>query len=88
MKGVIRKNDKLSSGGYVTVGSEVMKFNGIGVAHKDDPVSCPLLGHYPSFIAEGHPTFRDNGRQLAFHGYKCTCGCTLISSLGNVTTSK
>lgn len=88
MKGVIRKKYKSSSGDYVTVGSEVMKFNGIGDAHKDDPVSCPLMGHYLSFIAEGHPTFRDNSRQLAFYGYKCTCGCTLISSLGNVTTSK
>lgn len=88
MKGIIRKNDKLSSGGYVTVGSETMKFAGIGVARKDDPVSCTILGHSPSFIAEGHPTMKDNGVPVAFHGYKCTCGCTLITSLSNATTSK
>lgn len=88
MKGIIRKNDKITSGGYVAAGSETMKFDGIGVAHKDDPVVCPIPGHSPSFIAEGHPTMKDNGRHVAFHGYICTCGCTLISSLGNATTSK
>ncbi|MDR3104218.1 MAG: PAAR domain-containing protein [Yokenella regensburgei] len=88
MKGIIRKGDKLSSGGYVTTGSETMKFEDIGVAHKDDPVDCPLEGHNPSFIAEGHPTFLDNGRQVAFNNYRCTCGCLLISSLGNATASQ
>lgn len=88
MKGIVRKNDKISSGGFVAAGSETMKFSGIGVAHKDDPVVCPLEGHNPSFISEGHPTFVDNGRQIAFHGYKCTCGCTLISSLCNVMASQ
>ncbi|WP_336222123.1 PAAR domain-containing protein [Citrobacter amalonaticus] len=88
MKGIIRKNDKLSSGGYVTGCSETMKFAGIGVARKGDPVSCPIDGHSPSYISEGHPTMKDNGVAVAFHGYKCTCGCTLITSLGNATTSK
>lgn len=88
MKGIIRIGDKITSGGQVMDGSKIMKFVGIGVARKDDPVSCPILGHSPSFIAEGHPTMTDNGIPVAFHGYKCSCGCTLISSLGNATTSK
>ena len=81
MKGFIRKNDKLSSGGYVTVGSETMKFGGIGVARLGDPVSCPIKGHGPTVIAEGHPTFSDHGIPVAFHGHRCACGCILLSSL-------
>ncbi|EKY3995816.1 TPA: PAAR domain-containing protein [Enterobacter roggenkampii] len=88
MKGIIRIGDKTTGGGLVMDGSKKMKFAGIGVARKGDPVSCPILGHSPSFIAEGHPTMKDNGVPVAFHGYKCTCGCTLIASLSNATTSK
>jgi uncharacterized Zn-binding protein involved in type VI secretion len=88
MKGIIRIGDKTTGGGQVMDGSKKMKFAGIGVARKGDPVSCPILGHSPSFIAEGHPTMKDNGVPVAFHGYKCTCGCTLIASLSNATTSK
>ena len=88
MKGIIRIGDKTTGDGQVQDGSQKMKFGGIGVAREGDPVTCPAEGHNPSFIAEGHPTIKDNGVPVAFHGYKCTCGCTLISSLGNVTTSK
>ncbi|MFK3663238.1 PAAR domain-containing protein [Scandinavium sp. NPDC088450] len=88
MKGIVRIGDKTSHGGQVLSGSSVMKFAGIGVARKGDPVSCPILGHSPSFISEGHPTMKDNGIAVAFHDNKCTCGCSLISSLGNATTSK
>ncbi|KEY57166.1 hypothetical protein SRDD_39350 [Serratia sp. DD3] len=69
-------------------GSGKMTFQGIGVARLNDPVSCPITGHSPSYIAEGHPTMKDNGVPVAFDGYKCSCGCTLISSLTNATTSK
>lgn len=88
MKGIVRKGDKTSSGGVVMAGSERMRIAGIGVAHLNDPVSCPLEGHNPSFIAEGHPTLRDEGRPIALHGYRCTCGCTLIASLGHVGASE
>lgn len=88
MKGIVRIGDKNTGGGIVQDGSKKMIFAGIGVARKGDPVICPISGHNPSFISEGHPTMNDNGIPVAFHGYKCTCGCTLISSLGNATTSK
>ncbi|MTH48934.1 PAAR domain-containing protein [Intestinirhabdus alba] len=88
MKGIVRIGDKTTHGGMVLAGSGTMIFHGIGVARLNDPVSCPIPGHNPSFISEGHPTLRDNGVPVAFHGYRCTCGCTLISSLNNATTSK
>jgi len=88
MKGIVRIGDKTTGGGQVQSGSAKMKFAGIGVARLNDPVSCPVIGHSPSKIVEGHPTMNDNGIPVAFHGYKCSCGCTLISSLTNATTSK
>ncbi|MBA0039018.1 PAAR domain-containing protein [Pantoea sp. BIGb0393] len=88
MKGIIRVGDKTTGGGQVKSGSEKMIFQAIGVARINDPVSCPILGHSPSYIAQGHPTMKDNGVAVAFDGYKCSCGCTLISSLTNATTSK
>ncbi|YBF82973.1 PAAR domain-containing protein [Klebsiella pneumoniae] len=62
-------------------GSSNMKFGGIGVARLGDPVSCPIKGHGPTVIAEGHPTFSDHGIPVAFHGHRCACGCVLLSSL-------
>lgn len=81
MKGIIRIGDRTSGGGRVLAGSGRMKFQGIGVARINDPVSCPLTGHSPAYIAEGHPSMTDNGIAVAFHGHRCSCGCTLISSL-------
>lgn len=88
MKVIVRIGDKTTGGGQVLSGSTKMKFAGIGVARLNDPVSCPLLGHSPSYISQGHPTLKDHGIPVAFHGYTCTCGCTLIASLTNATTSK
>ncbi|ALE87961.1 PAAR domain-containing protein [Pseudomonas versuta] len=81
MQGIIRKDDKTTGGGTVLAGSSAMKFGGIGVAREGDPVFCPVPGHGRTVIAEGHPVFRDNGVRVAFHGHRCACGCTLISSL-------
>lgn len=85
MKGVIRIGDKNSGGGTVLDGSTKMKFDGIGVARLGDPVSCPVPGHGPTVIAEGHPTFKDHGVPVAFNGHRCTCGCVLITSLPQAT---
>ncbi|MFZ1874581.1 PAAR domain-containing protein [Serratia oryzae] len=87
MKGIIRIGDKTTHGGQVLAGSSNMKFAGIGVARLGDLVSCPIIGHGPTKIVEGHPTMKDNGLPVAFHGHKCACGCTLITSLGNATAS-
>lgn len=77
---IIRKGDKTTHGGSVMTASAVMIFGGINVARKGDIVSCPLPGHGPTVIIEGNPNYLDNGIPVAFHGHKCACGCTLISS--------
>jgi len=87
MKGIIRIGDKNTGGGSVLSGSSKMKFSGTGVARQGDPVSCPIKGHGPTVIAEGHPTFKDNGVPVAFDGHRCACGCPLISSLPQATAS-
>ncbi|WP_273802639.1 PAAR domain-containing protein [Proteus vulgaris] len=88
MKGIVRIGDKNSSGGYVLSGSSSMIFNGIGVARLGDAVYCPKKGHDNVVIAQGHPTFLDDGIPVAFDGYKCSCGCTLISSLSKAKVSQ
>lgn len=87
MKGVIRIGDKTTSGGAVLAGSSAMIFEGIGAARQGDPVSCPLPGHGPTVIAEGHSTFNDNGLPVAFNSHRCACGCSLLSSLPNAAAS-
>lgn len=87
MKGVIRIGDKSTGGGTVLSGSSKMKFGGVGAARLGDPVSCSVEGHGQTVIAEGHPTFKDNGVPVAFHGHRCACGCTLISSLPQASAS-
>ncbi|KAB8306723.1 MULTISPECIES: PAAR domain-containing protein [Rahnella] len=78
---VVRVGDKTTHGGMVLAGSGTMTFANIPVARKGDKVSCPIPGHGPTTIIEGNPNYLDNGIPVAFHGHKCACGCTLISSL-------
>lgn len=80
MLNIIRKGDKTTHGGTVLTCSEKMKFGGIGVARKGDRVSCPVEGHGPTTIIEGNPDYLDGENPVAFHGHKCGCGCSLISS--------
>lgn len=87
MNGIIRIGDRNSSGGTVLGGSSAMRFDGIGVARQGDPVNCPLPGHGRTSIAEGHPTFMDEGVPVAFNGHRCACGCTLVSSLPEASAS-
>lgn len=81
MKGIIRIGDTTTGDGTVLSGSTSMLFGGIGVARMGDAVQCPVPGHGRTVIAEGHPTFHENGVPVAFHGHRCACGCALISSL-------
>lgn len=83
MQGIIRIGDRTTSGGKVLSGSEKMVFDGIGVARVGDPVSCPA--HGPTVVAEGNPSFKDNGILVAFHGHRCACGCALLTSLPEAT---
>lgn len=85
MKGVIRISDKTSSGGAVTSGSAAMIFDGLGVARVGDSVFCPLPGHGANRIAQGNSGFSDDDVPVAFDGDRCECGCTLITSLPEMT---
>ncbi|WP_160287200.1 PAAR domain-containing protein [Pseudomonas sp. QL9] len=87
MKGVIRIGDKTTGGGTVLAGSTEMIFDGIGAARLGDPVLCPLPFHGPTVIAEGDPDFCDDGIPVAFHGHRCACGCLLLTSLPDVSSS-
>ncbi|MNJ20584.1 hypothetical protein D3C77_149190 [compost metagenome] len=75
MRGVVRIDDKLTSGGVVITAAVGMTFLGRA------KVSCPLPGHGVNAIAEGDDAATFLGRPIALHGHRCQCGCLLISSL-------
>lgn len=81
MKGIIRLGDKTDHGGTVISASETFICFGKGVARVGDMVTCPITGHGVTPIVEGHPTFTDKGKPVAFDGHRAACGCKLISSL-------
>ena len=79
MKGVIRLNDPLISGGKVTKASGA-DFMGQPVALKDDLAQCPL--HKGTFaINECHPTWTMHGRGVVVDGCRAACGCEIKSTL-------
>lgn len=82
MKSPIRKGDKLEDGGEVTGGSPWFEVMGRPLARKGDDAICEL--HGPTTIDEGYEKFPDrDGKWVAFHHYRCACGCRLLSSLMN-----
>ncbi|MDF7669686.1 PAAR domain-containing protein [Orbaceae bacterium ESL0721] len=87
MKGVIRLGDPHSHGDNVISASGAI-FAGKPVALVGDKVSCPKKGHGVNTIVEGNPTLLMFNRAAAVDGCKCTCGCTLISTLPNVGSDK
>ena len=79
MKGVIRLDDPLVSGGKVIKASGA-QFMGLPVALKDDLVTCPEhKGTFP--INECHPTWTMNGRGVVVDGCKAMCGCAIRTTL-------
>ncbi|WP_409201132.1 MULTISPECIES: PAAR domain-containing protein [Leclercia] len=79
MKGVIRVNDPLVSGGKVTTASGA-PFMGKPVALRADLVTCPLhRGTFP--INECHPTWTMRGRGVVVDGCHAACGCEIKSTL-------
>ncbi|MDR5800876.1 PAAR domain-containing protein [Caballeronia sp. LZ001] len=83
MRSPNRKGDKLENGGEVTGGSEWFIFMGRPLARKGDEALCNE--HGPTVIDEGYTKFPDrDGKPVAFHHYRCACGCRVISSLQNV----
>ena len=82
MQSSIRKGDKLEHGGEVTGGSPWFEVMGRPLARKGDEAICEQ--HGPTTIEEGYAKFPDrDGKEIAFHHYRCACGCRLLSSLMN-----
>jgi uncharacterized Zn-binding protein involved in type VI secretion len=79
MKGVIRLNDPIVSGGHVNQASG-SEFMGIAVALKGDTVICPEhKGTFP--INECCETWTINGRGVVVDGCKAACGCIIKTTL-------
>ena len=81
---VIRLGDPTTHGGQVVSASATRIIDGKPVARKGDHVTCPLPGHGVVTIIEGDPLWTDDGRPIALEGHKCSCGCSLISTLGSL----
>ena len=83
MKSPIRLGDALEDGGQVTTASPTMIFMGRPLARQGDAALCER--HGLTAIAEGDERFPDqDGKPVAMHYHRCTCGCRLFSSLQNV----
>ncbi|MFY9994042.1 MAG: PAAR domain-containing protein [Leclercia sp.] len=79
MKGVIRLNDPLISGGKVLTSSGA-DFMGKPVTLKGDKVDCPLhKGIFP--INDCHPRWIMLGRGVVVDGCKAACGCVVKTTL-------
>ncbi len=81
MRGVIRVGDSTSHGGIVKKGSQQSTVMGRAVACVGDECACPVSGHQNCTITEGDDNVLIDGRPVAFHGHKTSCGATLISSI-------
>lgn len=79
-RAIVRLGDKTTHGGAVITASMLHTVQGIGIARKGDMVACPLPGHGTNPIVEGCAVFRIDGREVALHGHKTACGCSLIAS--------
>lgn len=80
-KGIIRKGDKLTSGGEVITASSTINIEGIIAARVNDLVSCPINGHGINRIVGSTPQWHSDGGEIAFDQYYCECGCQVISSM-------
>ncbi|HAU5564074.1 TPA: PAAR domain-containing protein [Serratia fonticola] len=86
-KGIIRKGDKLTSGGEVISATSTIRIDGIMASRIGDMVSCPKEGHGINRIVGSTPQWRSDNGELAFDQYYCECGCQLISSTPHTTFS-
>jgi len=84
IKKVIRVGDPTDHGGKVlSSGAPQFTVDGIAVALKGDPCSCPKRGHDNCTIAEGDSEHTINGIPVAYEGHKTSCGAALVSTLDN-----
>jgi uncharacterized Zn-binding protein involved in type VI secretion len=77
--------DRTSHKGTVISASPFSDTHGKGWARIGDQVSCPRCGGiYP--ISEGDASLIDDGKPVAYHGCKVSCGATLIAGQMFTTT--
>ena len=86
-KRVIRLGDPTTHGGTVVSATAGYIMFDKEVAALGDKATCPIPGHGTVVIVEGDPTWTVNGKNVALEGHKCSCGCSLISTLPNVERS-
>jgi uncharacterized Zn-binding protein involved in type VI secretion len=80
MPAVIVLGDKTDHGGEVIEASGVTDTHGRRIARVGDRVQCPKKGHGSTVIVEGDMTFVIDGKAVAYHGCKTSCGAVLIST--------
>ncbi|MCU5781393.1 hypothetical protein MA04_00693 [Alcanivorax balearicus MACL04] len=76
---IIVLGDKTDHGGTVIGASITTDIEGKGIARVGDPVICPKCNKLTHIIS-GDPTNREDGKEIARHGDKTSCGAMLISS--------
>jgi len=80
MPAMIVLGDKTDHGGEVIEASGVTDTHGKRIARVGDKVHCPKKGHGTAVITTGDNTMIVDGKAVAYHGCKTSCGATLISS--------
>jgi uncharacterized Zn-binding protein involved in type VI secretion len=80
MPAIIVLGDKTDHGGEVIEASGVTDTHGRRIARVGDKVHCPKKGHGTVEIVAGDNTMIIDGKAVAYHGCKTSCGATLISS--------
>lgn len=80
---IIVVGDSTDHGGKVISGSPTHDIGGKAIARLGDSVSCPQLypggkPHGVNKIVTAHKTLTAGGKQVAVHGCKTECGCTLV----------
>lgn len=86
-RNVIRVGDPTDHGGRVLAsGAPHFTVDGVAVALKGDPCSCPRRGHAGCTIAEGDASHAINGVPVAYEGHRTSCGARLIASTGRFTS--
>ena len=75
---VIVLGDKTSHNGTVVEASQMSDSGGKGMARVGDKITCPRHGNGP--ISSGDPSMLVDGKPVARHGDKTSCGATLIAA--------
>ncbi len=80
---LILLGDKTTHGGTVVEASQQSDSGGKPIACLGHKVSCPA--HGTTTIVGGDPTLVVDGKPVARHGDKTSCGATLVASQQNTT---